>query len=555
MSPRIERVLGGAGTGKTRLILDRMTVAREELRLSVDQIGFCTFTRAGRAEIAGRAAEAWGVDAEALTRGGWFRTAHSIAHRQCGIGSDQLIEGRDGDEWVSQAVGGRVNTTMDARGERTYVAHDGDNTIPLSLRAWEMARSTLSGIRSIFQRWEICGEQVPDVNDAMGIIKKYERAKARESKIDFTDMIASFAGVRFSPEGAVECEPTGEVPDCIRVLAIDEAQDSSPLVDRVCRRLASSPSIERIFITGDPYQSIHGFAGGDYTLFLAWDATESIMPQSYRCPPRVLELGERCLRQMHRGYRDRQIRPASHDGTVSKAPSVEAAMESIEAGTSALILARCGYALDEYEQILIRREIPYSWVERAGPSSALSGYAALWALQHGETARGEDWASAISQIVVNSKDHGELLSRGEKQAWKKGQRSQIDLIRPTPEDFAMIGATPALEVMIREGRWADAIEPKGQARAKRWVAAAEKYGVEIASNPRVRLSTIHGAKGLEADRVILSSVTSPKVENGRLRLEDVHDEECRIAYVAVTRARRDFVFVEDGWKFKMELPL
>ena len=555
MAPKIERVLGGAGTGKTRLILDRMTAAREELRLSVDQIGFCTFTRAGRQEISERAADAWGVDPEALTRSGWFKTAHAIAHRQCGIGEGQLLEGRDGDEWISRAVGGRVNTTMDARGERTYVAEDGDSTIPLALRAWEMARSTLSDVGRIFARWEICGEQVPDIGDAMAVIEKYERAKTRDSKLDFTDMIAGFAGVKFSKHGPAVCEPTGDVPGDIRVLAIDEAQDSSPLVDRVCRRLAASPSVERIYITGDPYQSIHGFAGGDYTLFLSWEAEESIMPQSYRCPPRVLELGERCLRQMHRGYRDRNIRPAAHDGTVSKSPSIEEAMAGIAADTSALILARCGYALDEYEQILIRREIPYSWVERAGPSSALSGYAALWALQHGETARGEDWASAISQIVVNSKEHGELLVRGEKQAWKKGQRSQIDLIRPTSEDFSLIGATPALESLVRQGNWAEAIEPKGQARAKRWLSAAMRHGAELASSPKVRLSTIHGAKGLEADRVILSSVTSPKVENGRLRLEDVHDEECRIAYVAVTRARRDFVFVEDGWKFKMELPL
>ena len=61
MRAKVERAIGGAGTGKTRLILERLTQAKDELGLSVDEIGFCTFTRAGRAEIAERAADAWGV--------------------------------------------------------------------------------------------------------------------------------------------------------------------------------------------------------------------------------------------------------------------------------------------------------------------------------------------------------------------------------------------------------------------------------------------------------------------------------------------------------------
>lgn len=220
-----------------------------------------------------------------------------------------------------------------------------------------------------------------------------------------------------------------------------------------------------------------------------------------------------------------------------------------------MILARCGYALAEYEEVLTRRGLPYAWADKGGPSSSLSGYAALWGLQHGRTITGEGWSHAIKMIDVKSDEFGPLLKRGEKAAWKDGRRSDIDLIRPTDDDFRLIGVMPALQALIQDGRWHLAMEPTTGEKAKQWITTATTHGEQVASNPRIRLSTIHGAKGLEADTVICSSVTSPSVERGRSAMDDLHDEECRVAYVAVTRAKRDFLLVDDGVRYKMELPL
>ncbi len=833
---KIRRSIGGAGTGKTRLILDSLSEAKAEMGLGVHQIGFATFTRAGRAEIAHRAAEAWGVDPEALTKTGWFRTAHSIAHKQCGVADGQLIQGQEGDEWTSKAVGGKVASRSDARGERNYIVSDSDPTVAFSLKAWELARSRMTSIETVINRLEECGEQAPGVPDARRVIAAYESAKNRESRLDYTDMIARFAGVKFHVDGPMDCEPEGSPPEGLRVLAIDEAQDSSTLVDRVCRRLASSPGVERIWLCGDPYQcqpagtpvltlsgykniehldpavdrlvsfirregrfsragdefeiasrevdssslieivlsdgtkhvstdnhkwvvrtrgrqgtyatylmsnkgrwrvgtvqvfsgkpsekngsfrlkmrmnqeaaecawilkvfdtdrdarcyeqivscrygipqvtfrpvsgvksnldegyieevfnslgdltnngvlcladhglsleipicrkadrckngpmasrfihaanilpgihlvpkmgqkkcdwvevvscrrlppgetvrvwsmnvhknhtyvttggvvtgnSIHSFAGGDYRHFLSWDAEESVMPRSYRCPSAVLALGEKCLRQMKRGYRDRKIMPAGHSGSVGRVGGIEEAISRLSPGSSALILGRCTYALDEYEATLIARGLPYAWADKTGPSAALSGYAALWDLQHGKTITGDAWSGAVQQIAVKHADYGDLLTRGAKAAWKDGRMSNIDLIRPVDEDFALIGATPALQKLIMTSRWNVAMESKSLDKADRWLATATKYGQDAATNPKIRLSTIHGAKGLEADTVICSSITSPSVERGRLNMDDLHDEECRVAYVAVTRARKDFLLVDDGNRYRMELPL
>ena len=279
------------------------------------------------------------------------------------------------------------------------------------------------------------------------------------------------------------------------------------------------------------------------------------MPQSYRCPSNVLALGEACLQQMMSGYQKREISPAPHKGTVSTVSSVDEALSRLELDKPSLILGRCAYSLSEYEDSLIARDIPYAWINKTNGAAALSGYAALWAIQNGSVATGENWANAVAMLGVNSKEHGQLLARGEKAAWESGRRTDIDFVRPTPEALAFAGAEPSLVSLIKEGRWHLAVEPKSRDKAEKWLRTATKYGPDAASNPNVKLSTIHGAKGLEADTVILSTITSPRIERARMNVPEVHDEECRIAYVAVTRARRNFIQVEDGINYRMELPL
>ena len=77
---KIERILGGAGCGKTACL---MGIMDEHLRLghcSPFTTGFVTFTRAARREASERAAAAHGLSPEDLEQDGWFRTVHSICY-------------------------------------------------------------------------------------------------------------------------------------------------------------------------------------------------------------------------------------------------------------------------------------------------------------------------------------------------------------------------------------------------------------------------------------------------------------------------------------------
>jgi hypothetical protein len=71
--------------------------------------------------------------------------------------------------------------------------------------------------------------------------------------------------------------------------------------------------------------------------------------------------------------------------------------------------------------------------------------------------------------------------------------------------------------------------------------AIKNFGIERCCNPTMELSTIHGAKGKEADRVYVCSALTDKL----YRSVETKDDEHRLFYVAITRAREELFIVHD----------
>ena len=62
--------------------------------------------------------------------------------------------------------------------------------------------------------------------------------------------------------------------------------------------------------------------------------------------------------------------------------------------------------------------------------------------------------------------------------------------------------------------------------------------------PKVKVGTIHQSKGLEADHVTLFTGTAGRLELSSQKDREKHDEECRLSYVALTRAKK-WCFIAD----------
>jgi superfamily I DNA/RNA helicase len=118
-----------------------------------------------------------------------------------------------------------------------------------------------------------------------------------------------------------------------------------------------------------------------------------------------------------------------------------------------------------------------------------------------------------------------------------------------PHELSELGATEQLVAGVRSGAWRGWI-----GEAAEYLAAVERWGVDVIQHPKVRVGTIHSAKGAEADNVVvLTALSGPCVRGAESQAG--HDEQQRVFYVGVTRARRRLIVLDDARNFmRQEMP-
>jgi superfamily I DNA/RNA helicase len=398
-------------------------------------------------------------------------------------------------------------------------------------------------------------DQSPDAPGAAEVIKRieqYEQAKRLDGRIDFTDLLCKFVGVRNRPDEGPEMVPAdGVVPSEVVGWIFDEAQDASALLDLACRRLVTGDSCKWAWLVGDPWQVLYSWAGASSKYFLSWDVGDhrKVMPKSYRCAAPILALGERCLKSLP-DYWDRGIAPADHDGEVVESENFEDDLSDIDPREETLVIARTNRNVAKIAAILDDVGVPYRRVKaKQGAYNRDLGMAGLWKLQHGAAITGDEWGNAIDLLPSKTQDGRSWLARGSKTRWSRELATQYDLI--FSGDLPTLGATEHLIGAIAGGAWAGLVDG-----GTKWFAAAKRFGLDAVSRPKVKIGTVHSVKGQESDKVVvLTSI-------GRRIAESVHgdperaNEERRIEYVAATRARKKLVIAHDPReRYRMEFPL
>ena len=545
------RDIGGAGTGKTTRAIGILEKAldRPEVAGNPFVLGFSSFTRAARQEAAGRAAVAWGMNPADLERHGWFKTCHSVAYRVLGVSRGEIIGGgKEDDKWVSEALGSDVASCMDEDdgGVRLYA---GDPVAAASLNYWSLARNLVVPLRQVVE-----ADADPDAPSADEVIKRielYEAAKRLESRMDFTDMLCRFVGLRFDPkDGPIAVDPDGVIPHDVVGWIFDEAQDASKLLDLACRRLVTGDACKWAWLLGDPYQVLYSWAGASASHFMGWEvAKQHIMPKSWRCAPPILAVGERCLQRLP-DYWDRGIAPADHNGEVIESENFEDDLQDLDPNVETLVVARTNRNVSRIQHILEDLGMPHRRVKaKDGAYNRDLGMGGLWSLQHGEAITGDQWSCVLEMLPTKTTDGRVWLERGSKAKWNKGQKDAFDRIYP--EDLTLLGATDHLRDAIASGAWSGL--PDG---GTKWVRAAKRFGVEAVSKPKIRIGTVHSVKGQEASKVILLTSVGRRIRQSEEDDPVRFAEERRIEYVACTRAKHELVIAHDPReRYRMEIPV
>lgn len=474
----LKLILGGPGCGKTTRLLQ--IVGREiDEGVEPSEIAFVAFTKAAANDARHRAAERFHVDEDEDLP--WFRTIHSLAYKMLELTREEIMERRDWDEF-SELIGYSISGAYETDVNASVSLKQGDRY----LRVVDYASTTMSGLE--------------DAYHAVGLdldwwsVKRFDKAfqlfKESIAKLDFTDILISYLN-----EG-------GAVP--VRVAIIDEAQDLTAAQWAVARKAFANA--ERIYIGGDDDQAIYRWAGADVNQFLNLSVAPEVLEFSYRLPRAVFNVGQRITSHIRHRYHKPYL-PDRREGLVEWHHQLDSVPLGEEKETSWLLLARNGYMLERLEEFAITRGIPYA--RRDGPVVQEDEAEAIGLFSRLRSGRMTDLSAHEARVLYK--------------ALGRPRPALRELDRYGPDDLGIPMSRSWYRTLDGIPKW----------RLDFYLECLQN-GEDLTSIPRVRIETIHGVKGAEADKVLLLLDVSFRTAES---YEADPDHEHRVFYVGATRAR------------------
>lgn len=544
MPPVTARTIGGPGGGKTTRLLNIQEMCLEKVVADPMMIGFVSFTRAARREASSRAADKFNVKVTDLEKHGWYRTLHSVCYRCLKVAEGELLTGTAQDsDWLRGVLDADVRLPQRHTDDDYLVLTADYSSAGKALSFWDTARNRLCPVERVWDYAQAIDQRVPDLDFCLGVVERYEQGKREDGRLDFCDLLMRFAGKRWSGchEAPFEdVRPDGEFP-VLPVYFHDEMQDCSLLTSLVFRRLTRHSTYA--YLAGDDRQALYAFAGGDGTLFARWPVLkEEVLPVSYRCDEAVLNLADSIIERSHPR---RDFKPANKGGEVLRA-SLEEAMAAVQPGEDTLVLARTNEQARLAASLLDDRLTPWAPLKGGGSANAparTEGVAALLTLARGGMVGGEAWWR-VTQLLPARTAGVPLFDRGAKKRFE--DEEQRRWFASTLPMLDLGGATEGLKQLIGSGKVVDLLE----APAARLYRCGERHGVEALGKPACRVGTIHGAKGMEAQSVVIVNDMPYPVQQAIEEPEGLDDER-RVAYVAVSRAMHKVTIAtpDDGEPF------
>ncbi|MGW7055195.1 ATP-dependent DNA helicase UvrD2 [Streptomyces sp. NPDC054887] len=517
-------VLAGAGTGKTRAITHRIAFGVRAGILQPASVLAVTFTNRAAGEMRGRLRQlgAGGVQA---------RTFHSAALRQLqyfwpkAVGGDlpRLVERKV--QLVAEAAA-RCRVRLD-RNELRDVTGEIE---------WAKVTQTVPGDYPAAAAK--AGREAPrDAAEISQIYAMYEQLKRDRGMIDFEDVLLLTVGI---------LQDRDDIADHVRSqyqhFVVDEYQDVSPLQQRLLELwLGDRPNL---CVVGDASQTIYSFTGATPDHLLNFrtkhpDATVVKLIRDYRSTPQVVHLANGLLSQArgraaeHRlelvsqreagpepVYTEYADEPAEAEGTARRIRDLIDA--GVQAGEIA-VLYRINAQSEVYEQALADAGVPYQlrgaerFFERQEVRKAINGLRSAARFGNNDPLL-DDVVDLPSQTRAVLSGSGWSTQPPAGSGAVRDQWESLAALVRLAEDFAKTRPTATLADLVTE------LDERAAAQH-----APTVQGVTLAS--------LHSAKGLEWDAVFLVGLTEGMMPITYAKTDEQVEEERRLLYVGVTRAR------------------
>ena len=320
---------------------------------------------------------------------------------------------------------------------------------------------------------------------------EYKKWKELQGKKDYTDILIEASKNKYYAD----------------IVFVDEAQDLSPLMWKIIDNI----ECEKRYIVGDPHQSINEFRGVRIEDFIKRIGKKTILEKSYRFGDNIRVLGDAILGRarlidiQYRGIGNTEI--DRHDiNSFARLPGSKA------------ILCRTNALAN-----MLANRLPYAMI----PINPEHGY-------------GNGWTKTTFKIAeimrkwpnINAEEFRYIVEHSPADLWVRGTKSKVKKEMTLFSYDLMKRRMSPLEIVGKLN-----IDQKAKDNARRLM---------VDNVPVIYIDTIHAAKGLEWDHVIIANDFPQKLE--------INDEERRLFYVAVTRAKKTLDFIRAGY-YQSAFPL
>lgn len=576
-------VLAGAGSGKTRTITYRVAYLLAN-GVEPENILLVTFTNKASREMLSRV--------ELLTGGNvklpWAGTFHHVAYKI--LKQYASLLGYQNNFTILDSEDSRDLFKICVKGEgidRTQKRFPSPRVISSIVSYARNAMTTVADVLDVqHPSW------LEHADTLSRIAEEYRKRKLEANAMDFDDLLTNlYLLLLKSPR--VREKFAGQ----FRYVLVDEYQDTNKIQAAIVDQFASVH--KNILVVGDDAQSIYSFRAAEIQNILGFEdkyenAKVHRLETNYRSTPEILALANDVITRNVSQYEKELV---SIVNSLTK-PEVQAFADATEEAefvaqrilelrdegvplSGMSVLFRAAFHSQALEMELAKRDIPYDYrggvrfFERAHIKDVLA-YLRIFANVNDSIA----WSRVLnmqvgigpvgSQKIIQKiqqevqadelSELGSLLSSRGQVGWadfmsiytdmQKAQHTPVNLINAVlnsrytdyleneyPDYRERIEDVRQLGVFAERAK--DLNQFLAEASMQESYAGARARDTHSDDEDNLVLSTIHQAKGLEWDAVFVLNVSAGQFPHDRaLRSENGLEEERRLFYVAVTRAKK-----------------
>lgn len=562
-------VLAGPGSGKTSVIVERTAYMTGEGKIPSSSVLVVTFSRAAAVEMKERFLKFTGQSGTRVTFGTFHGVFYGILKQAYNLTSANILSEEEKNGILRELA-------LNFGGE---LASEGDFTEEIAKEI-----SMVKGNRISLEHYysSCCPDEVfRQIYGAYGNMLRERR------KLDFDDMLLSCYELFDKRKDILRAWQQK-----FRYILVDEFQDINQLQYDIVRLLAEPEN--NLFIVGDDDQSIYHFRGARPEIMLNFTkdypgAKKVVLDVNYRCSKRILDSAMKVIGRNKTRFQKElstpnpegePVRLCEHANPREEYLSVTAELRKrLEQGENlenTAVLLRTNQEAEGLIAAFMERQIPFTMKEKL--PNLFQHWICRNLLAYMRFAQGERSRKLFLEIMNRpnryiSRDavaSDREISFERLRNFYKDKDWMCDRLTTMETHLRILKGLPPYAAInfIRKGMGYEEylqeyalyrkIKPeelgeimdrlsesaKGMNTLKEWEEYIEDYTRKLEEQAGkqkkegVQILTLHGAKGLEFDRVYILNVNEGSIPYRKAVLAPAVEEERRLFYVGMTRARK-----------------